>query len=365
VALSIPVVWTDAHRLHDPDAGIWIGVRIPADELPERAEAIRSVLEGAGAQVVQAAPHADDALHAVHEPGLVSFLRGAWAAWEAAGLPEDPGQNRVVGYIFPTPGLLAGLEPHEPVATWARTGAYCYDTMTLVGPGTWEAARAAVDASLTAADLVLDGAAAAYACCRPPGHHVTRSAFGGSCYLNNAAVAAQHLRGRGVPRVAVLDVDAHHGNGAQAIFWEREDVFTGSVHVDPAYGWFPHFLGFADERGGAAGHGANVNVPVVPGSGDDEWLAAVDRLVDAARTHGSEALVVPLGVDAAAGDSQAPLAVSEAGFRETGRRLGSLRLPTVLVQEGGYDLSVIGALVRAVLEGFEEAAGYAPGGGAT
>jgi acetoin utilization deacetylase AcuC-like enzyme len=155
----------------------------------------------------------------------------------------------------------------------------------------------------------------------------------------------------------VLDVDAHHGNGAQAIFWDREDVFTGSVHVDPARGWFPHFLGFANETGGGPGEGANLNVPVTPGSGDGEWLAAVDRLVNAARAHGSEALVVPLGVDAAAGDSQAPLAVSESGFREAGRKLGGLRLPTVLVQEGGYDLTTIGALVLATLEGFEESRG--------
>jgi acetoin utilization deacetylase AcuC-like enzyme len=357
MTLEIPVVWTDVHRLHDPDAGIWVGVRIGADELPERAEAIRSALEAAGARVVPAEPHSDDALHAVHEPALVSFLRESWDAWEAAGLPEDPGQNRVVPYIFPHPGFLSGLDAHEPVAASARTGAYCYDTMTLIGPGTWEAARAAVDASLTAADLVLGGAAGVYACCRPPGHHVTRTVFGGSCYLNNAAIVAQHLREHGMPRVAVLDVDAHHGNGAQAIFWDREDVFTGSVHVDPAHGWFPHFLGFANERGGGPGEGTNLNIPVAPGSGDGEWLAALDRLTQTALANGSEALVVPLGVDAAAGDSQAPLAVSESGFREAGRRLGGLRLPTVLVQEGGYDLTTIGALVLATLEGFEEARG--------
>ena len=170
----------------------------------------------------------------MHDAGLVEFLRTAWSDWDAAGLADDPGQPDVVGYIFPTPGLLAGLEPRVPAALSARTGAWCFDTMTVVGEGTWEAARAAVDAALTAADLVLAGAPAAYACCRPPGHHVTRSAFGGSCYLNNAAIAAQYLRDRGRSRVAVLDIDAHHGNGAQAIFWERDDVLTASVHVDPA-----------------------------------------------------------------------------------------------------------------------------------
>lgn len=356
MALSIPVVWADAHRLHDPATAVWIGVPIPTDELPQRAEAIRTALEEAGAPIVLAEPHPDDPLLAVHAPELVAFLRGAWEAWEAAALPADPGQPNVVGYIFPTPGFLAGIEPRVPAALSARTGAYCYDTMTVVAEGTWQAARAAVDAALTAADLVLGGKPAAYACCRPPGHHVTRGVFGGSCYLNNSAVVAQHLRDDGFARVAVLDLDAHHGNGAQAIFWERGDVLTGSLHVDPARGWFPHFLGFADERGGAEGAGANLNLPLEPGSGDDAWLAGVERLVDAARTHRSEAVVVPLGVDAAAGDPNAPLGVTKAGFREAGRRLGALGLPTVFVQEGGYVLETIGALVRATLEGFEEGA---------
>ena len=356
MALSIPVTWTDAHRFHDPETAVWIGVRMPADELPERADGIRSALEEAGAPIVPAALHADAALVAVHDPELVEFLRNAWEAWAVAGLPDDPGQPEVVGYIFPTPGLLAGLEPRIPAALSARTGAYCYDTMTGIASGTWAAARGAVDAALTAADLVIGGQRAAYACCRPPGHHVTRTAFGGSCYLNNSAVTAQYLRDGGCSRVAVLDLDAHHGNGAQAIFWERDDVLTGSVHVDPARGWFPHFLGFADERGTGAGDGANLNVPLEPGSGDEVWLAGVDLLLEAARTHRSDALVVPLGVDAAAGDPNSPLRMTEEGFREAGIRLGALGLPTVLVQEGGYVLDTIGSLVRATLEGFEAGA---------
>jgi acetoin utilization deacetylase AcuC-like enzyme len=349
VALSIPVTWTDAHRLHGPETAVWIGVPIDADELPERADRIRAALETAGAYVVDTESHDDEALLAVHDRGLVDFLRNAWKNWDAAGLPRDPGQPDVVGYIFPTPGLLAGVHPSVPTALSARTGAWCFDTMTAVGEGTWQAARAAADAALTAADLVLAGAPAAYACCRPPGHHVTRSAFGGSCYLNNAAIAAQYVHERGGARVAVLDIDAHHGNGAQAIFWSSDAVLTASVHVDPAEGWFPHFIGFARESGPS-----NLNVPLAPGSTDDAWLEGVDRLVAAAREHGSDALVVALGVDAAAGDPNSPLAVTDAGFREAGRRLGALELPTVLVQEGGYVLETVGDLVCATLEGFDE-----------
>jgi len=349
VPLSIPVTWSEAHRLHAPETAVWVGVPIEADELPERADRIRSALEEAGTTVVDAQPHDDSPLLAVHDPGLVEFLRTAWATWQEAGMPAESGQRDVVGYIFPTPGLLAGLESRVPKALSARTGAWSFDTMTAISRGTWEAARGAVDTALTAADLVLAGAPAAYACCRPPGHHVTRSAFGGSCYLNNAAVAAHYLRDAGHERVALLDVDAHHGNGSQSIFWDRGDVLTGSVHVDPAAGWFPHFLGFADES-----RAGNLNVTLAPGSDDDAWLAGVDQLVAAAREHGSTALVVALGVDAAADDSNSPLGVTEQGFREAGRRLGALGLPTVVVQEGGYVLDTVGPLVRAALEGIEE-----------
>jgi acetoin utilization deacetylase AcuC-like enzyme len=229
--------------------------------------------------------------------------------------------------------------------------------MTPIGPGTWAAARAAVDCALTACDLVVGDAPAAYACTRPPGHHVTRTAYGGSCYLNSAAIAAQHLRAQGVERVAIVDVDAHHGNGAQSIFWERGDVLTASVHVDPASGWFPHFLGGAVERGAGPGEGANRNVTVPPGAGDPAWLAAVEECAGWVEELGAQALVVALGVDGAAGDPESPLRVSEDGCRAAGQRLGALRLPTVVVQEGGYDLATIGGLELAALEGLEEGLG--------
>ena len=275
---------------------------------------------------------------------------------------DDPGQDRVVPYMFPLPGLVRGVEPLVPAATWARTGAFCFDTMTLIGPGTWVAARAAADAALTAADLVSGGAAAAYACCRPPGHHVTTSLYGGSCYLNNAAIAAQRLRELGAARVAIVDIDAHHGNGAQEIFWERDDVFTASVHVDPETGWFPHFLGAAAERGAGSGAGANLNLPLPPGTGDAEWVRSVAGLAQAARNHGAEAVVLALGVDAAAADPESPLQVSSDGYREAGRIVAGHGLPVVAVQEGGYDLASIGGLVLAALEGLED--GRSTGAGA-
>jgi len=351
---AIPLVWSEAQRLHDPGAEIWVGVRAPAVEVAARADAIRAELELAGHPVVAAAQQPDRALEAVHDRALLDFLASAWREWEASGLPQDPGQDRVVPYFFPHPGLLGTLTPVLPAATWARTGHFAFDTMTLIGPGTWEAARGAAHAALTAADLVLAGERAAYACCRPPGHHVTRSAYGGCCYLNNGAIAAaQLLAALGGP-IALLDVDAHHGNGAQGIFYDTADVVTGSVHVDPGAGWFPHFLGFAGEEGAAAGAGANRNVVLAPGAGDGPWLAAVGELARWARGFEPRALVIALGVDAAAGDPESPLRVTAGGLRAGCRELGALGLPSVVVQEGGYDLATIGPLVRAALEGLDD-----------
>lgn len=353
MALSLPVVWSDACLQHDPGGEIWVGVRTPGTEVAERVERIRETLTSAGAPVVAAQAHDDACLAAVHDGSLLRFLAGAWEAWEAAGLPDDPGQDRVVPYVFALPGLLNGRAALEPAATWARPGAFCFDTMTLIGPGTWPAARAAADVALTAADLVAAGARAAYACCRPPGHHVTRTLYGGSCYVNNAAVAAARLCERGAERVSIVDLDAHHGNGAQEIFWERGDVFTASVHVDPATGWFPHFLGTAEERGEGEGRGANLNLPLPPGSGDADWTGAVAEAMRATRNHGAEALVLALGVDAAAADPESPLQVSEAGYRAAGGIVAAAGLPVAVVQEGGYDLASVGGLVLATLEGLE------------
>jgi acetoin utilization deacetylase AcuC-like enzyme len=339
----VPFVWSEQCLRHEPEAEVWVGVRTPATELPARALAIREALVAAGAREVAAVEHADSALLTVHDPALVEFLRTAWEAWSSASLPSD----RVVPYVFAREELTSGRTPAPPTAVWAQPGLFAYDTMTLIGPGTWEAARAAVDVALTAVDLVADGAPLAYACTRPPGHHVTRSLYGGSCYLNNTAVAANALLARVGGPVAVVDIDAHHGNGTQELFLGRADVLTASVHVDPGAGWFPHFLGFEAES-----DEANLNLPLAPRTGDEGWLAAVRRAAEFAGS--ARALVVALGVDAAAGDPESPLEVTGDGYREAGRIFGELRLPTVVVQEGGYDLATIGSLVVETLSGLAD-----------
>jgi acetoin utilization deacetylase AcuC-like enzyme len=359
-ALQIPLVWSPECLLHEPRGEVWLGTMTPGTELPARAEVIREVLLAAGARQIDASPHPDDVLRAVHDAGLLRFLEHGYEEWVDNGLFDalspwagDEPVERVVPYVFPTPGMLDGLPLREPAGVHGRAGRYGYDTMTLVGPGTWTAVRAAVDVALSAVDVVNGGASAAYALCRPPGHHVTRDAYGGSCYLNNAAVAAQALRTSGRERVAIVDIDAHHGNGTQMVFYDRADVFYGSLHVDPGAGWFPHYAGYADESGRGDGAGANLNLPLPEGTGDDEWLAGVDRIADVVSAFSADALVISLGVDAALDDPESPMQVSHEGYHAAGERLGALGLPTVAVQEGGYHLPTLGTLVRSCLVGLQ------------
>jgi acetoin utilization deacetylase AcuC-like enzyme len=348
------VIWSPDTRRHEPKGEVWVGVPTAGTEIPERVDRILAALRADGLVALEAQPHDDAVLVDVHDADFVRHLERVHDEWMASGIPELVGQDRVVPYAFATPGMLGGLPAHFPTAVHARAGWYCYDTMTLVGPGTWQAARAAVDCALTAVDLVAASVEqqSAYALCRPPGHHVTRAAYGGSCYLNNAAIAAEALRRVGHARVAIVDVDAHHGNGTEAIFYSRGDVFYGSVHIDPGAGWFPHVVGFADETGVGDGVGANLNVPLPPETGDGPWVGAVQTLAAAVAAHGATALVVSLGVDAAADDPESPLRITADGYATAGGILAGLGLPTVAVQEGGYHLDSLGGLVSAFLGAF-------------
>jgi len=346
---AVPVVWSPDTRRHDPKNEVWVGVATIGTEVAARVDTILDALRADGHELIEATPQPDDALLAVHDAELVEFLRTAAERWAAGPYADLVGQERVVPYYFPTPAMTAGLPARPAVAVHADAGRFGYDTMTLVGDGTWEAARAAVDCAIQAANLVSDGARLAYALCRPPGHHATPSGYGGSCYLNNAAIAATALRANGAQKVGIVDVDAHQGNGTAAIFYDRADVRYGSVHVDPGAGWFPHVVGYADETGTGAGEGATRNLPVPEGTGDELWLAAVAELAE--WVADCDALVVSLGVDAAKDDPESPLQVTADGYREAGRLLGATGLPAVAVQEGGYHLPTLGGLVASYLQG--------------
>lgn len=240
-------------------------------------------------------------------------------------------------------------------------GVYCMDTCTVIGPNSYRGIRYAVDASLTAADLVLAGSRASYAAVRPPGHHAGTNYFGGSCYLNNAAITAEYLSSATGSRVGIVDIDAHHGNGTQQIFYERSDVVYVSVHVDPGEGWFPHWCGFSDETGSGQGRGWNRNLPLAPGTGDDGFVRAVEEAVSYLDSTECESLVVSLGVDAGAADPESPLQITTRGFAAVGGLLAGMDRPTVMVQEGGYHLLALKSDLAAILGRFSRDGGGVDG----
>ena len=323
----------------------------PATSCRRAAEILATACAAAGAEIVEAQDHDFDALLRVHDERFLVVLQNAYERWIVDGHLESPGTPYVTPYFFPpVAGQHGGNRMRGAATIRAEIGFYAMDTMTCIGAGTWAGAKAATDAAATAADLVAEGAGVAYAVCRPPGHHAGQAFFGGSCYLNNAAVAAAQLRAAGLERVAVVDIDAHHGNGTQAIFWNDPAVFYGSVHVDPAAGWFPHTVGYADELDDTS---TNRNVPVNQATGDGAWLEACATLLAHVAMFEPDAVVVSLGVDAAADDPNSPLLVTDAGFGAIGRMLSHLDRATVFVHEGGYVLQSLAAHTLAVLEGFE------------
>jgi acetoin utilization deacetylase AcuC-like enzyme len=350
--MGLVAVWSDDYLAHDANWLVWAGIRLDGDEEADRAVILRDALQRAEVTMVAAEEHDRSPIEAVHVPGMLDYLETAYASWVEAGYPVEPGSDRVVPYAFPHPAAFAHYPPREPKSRAAMAGVYCMDTATTIGPGTYRGARAAVDGALTAASLVQSGEKAVYAPVRPPGHHAGTSYFGGSCYLNNVAIAANWLVGEGAGPVAIIDIDAHHGNGTQQIFYDRGDVLYLSIHVDPGEGWFPHWCGFAEETGVGPGAGANRNYPLSPGSGDEAFLAVLDRACEETDEFKPGTLVVSLGVDSGASDPESPLRVSNAGFVTIGQRIRELDLPTVLVQEGGYDLEALGPDVMGVLAAF-------------
>lgn len=311
-------------------------------EAPARVQAIRSELLWLP-NIDELAPEAfaDAHIERVHDPELVEYLRTVCAA-----VPEG---ESVYPYVFP---IRNATRP--PLALDMRAGYYCIDTFTPLNRGAWVAARRAVDCALTAARALQRGHGLAYALVRPPGHHAERRVFGGFCYLNNAAIAAQMLAADGT--VAILDVDYHHGNGQQMIFYERADVFTVSVHGEPAIA-YPYFSGFADELGAGAGLGANLNLPLPERASNAEHAAAVAQALAAIRRFAPRTLVVCLGLDTAGGDPTGSWGLGSAEFEAMGAAIAALDLPTLVVQEGGYNRRKLGVHARHFFHGLSAARG--------
>jgi len=349
------VVYSPAHLAHDVVTETVMGAVIPANEVPERAERIRTALEADGGFPIEApTEHGTDPILAVHDPGLVRFIDEAWQAARAQSLDRP----NLIADTFPNVRMFEGMSPEfqagrpETHGAAGRAGWWGLDTANPLVAGTAGAARAAVDVALTVADLVLGGEHAAYGLCRPPGHHAARSMAGGYCFFNNAAIAAHALTRASAERVAILDVDYHHGNGTQQIFWRRGDVLYVSLHADPDR-QYPYFLGRADETGEGEGSGANLNIPLPAGTTDDPYLAALDRGLAAIADTPGEVLVVSLGFDTYGHDPIGDFALTTAVYHECGRRTAALGRRLVILQEGGYHRPSLGANARAWLRGAE------------
>ncbi len=335
------VFWDEAQLRHAPKFFLQRGVVRQNFEVPARALALLEGCATLGLKTVVPAP-APAAMAAVHDPAYLQFLRDGPAAWAA-----QPGAGaEMVPNIHPSPEMLAqGAQRGTGVV--GQLGWFTADTSCPVSAETWPAAAAAAAGAAAAADEALAGRTA-YALARPPGHHAYAARAGGHCYINNAAIAAQRLRDGGAARVAVLDVDSHHGNGSQGIFWDRGDVLFVSVHGDPS-GYYPWYVGHAGERGTGAGEGCNLNLPLAQGTGDDGWLAAVGTGLDTIRRFRADALVVSLGFDALVDEPLTFLRVTADGFARAAEGVAGLRLPAAIVQEGGYNTDVIGGLLARFL----------------
>ncbi len=342
------VVASDRHRGHSPLAEIESSGLQPPFEHPGRADAIRDTL-GADARfrLVEPADWGTAPIAAVHDPGLVDFLARAWTDYQV----RHPGTHDVVPDVFAMPGLLEGVGPFpQGSLVDHELGQWCFETTTPLTEGTFDAARSAVDIALTATRAVLDGESGVYGLCRPPGHHAPTALYGGYCFFNNAAVAAHHAASTTGSKVTVLDVDYHHGNGTQQIFYRRDDVQFVSLHGDPARA-YPYVSGFADEAGAGRGAGANLNVPLAAGTDDEAYLASLGSACEAIDAFGPSIVIVSLGVDTFHNDPISDLAITTEGFRAQGELVSQLALPTAVLQEGGYDVDAIGDNVRAFLLG--------------
>jgi acetoin utilization deacetylase AcuC-like enzyme len=345
---DVKVVYTPTHLQHDPHVEFETSRAHSPYEHIGRAEKIRETLQADGSfELLGPSEWGADPIVAVHDPGLVRFLSTAWAEYQ-----QHNGETREVvpDVFFRDPLRNKMSELGEPASINGRLGWWCFETTTPLTQGTYAAARGAVDTALTTMQLVLDGERWAYGLCRPPGHHATTSLYGGYCFFNNAAIVAHRIASTTGTKVTVLDVDYHHGNGTQEIFYDRDDVQYVSLHGDPTRA-YPYSIGYADETGTGLGRGSNLNLPLAARTDDDHFVAALEVACDAIATFAPSTLVVSLGLDPFVTDPICDLAITTAGFERCGALVAQMNLPTVVLQEGGYDVEHLGENVRRWLTG--------------
>jgi acetoin utilization deacetylase AcuC-like enzyme len=339
--------YSPVHLDHDPQVQFEAGQLLPAVEIPVRAEKVRVAIEERRiGPLVAPTPFADEAILAVHDAGLVALLADCWGEWI-----KRYGKN--AGGAIPSAWPAHGMSDKHKGDIEARLGRHAFSADTPIVAGTWVAAREAANVALSAASAIKDGEKAVFALTRPPGHHASSDVFGGFCYLNNAAIAAEWLVKVGI-KPAILDVDYHHGNGTQAIFYKRSDVFFCSVHADPHFA-YPHYVGFSDERGEGDGEGFNLNLPLPENTDWARYSEALDFAVGALKHMGPDVVIVSLGLDTYFEDPIAGMKLKAADYLRMGATLAELHKPVLFMMEGGYCFDALGELVANVLEGFQTA----------
>jgi len=339
---------------HQPQQYMVHGKLIHAFENNDRATTLLEALAGAGLMPIEPADHGIAPALAVHADHFVDFLQTAYDEFQKLPNAGPEVLPNIHAYVGAAPSLAPRGRP-RPTGIIGRSGWYVGDLSAVIMQGTWDSALVSAHAAVSAADAVLAGDKAAFALCRPPGHHAYVDRASGFCFLNNAAIAAERLRQK-YKRVAILDFDTHHGDGTQAIYYARNDVFFGSVHTDPS-AYYPHYLGYADETGVDAGEGFNLNRPLLFGSNDADFIAANHDIINAALKCGAEALVISAGWDAHHKDPLSKLKVTTDAYARIGEIYGKLNLPTVIVQEGGYSLEAIAESARIFTQTFRSAKG--------
>ncbi len=338
------IVVNTKHMLHQSPGELTADGYVPAFEKPERADLVlaRANEVGLGPVVTETAHDLADILR-IHDCGMVNLLQTGAAEWAELGHP--PG---AIPFTWATRGMR---QNRVPTSLDGRLSWYCFDAGTPLTPTSWEAIKASADCALTAADILAGGAASAFALCRPPGHHAGADYYGGYCFLNNIAIAAQKLLDKGAKRIAILDVDYHHGNGTQQIFFDRADVLVVNLHADPNVE-YPFHLGYADEHGTGAGEGFNINYPMPFGTPWDSYSLALADGIKRIAAYAPDAVLVSLGVDTYKGDPISQFKLDHPDYLTMGEMIKTLGLPTIFVMEGGYAVAEIGINAVNVLTGF-------------
>ena len=337
------VFYSEKHRQHEPVFEVFDGgLRTPYLENPDRMDRILNALGNTDwSEVIEPTDFGLDPILAVHDKDYIHFLASSWAEW-LDSKPKDPST------LLPATFALR-RHPQKPASLLGRAGYHMMDLSACIVEGTYQAALSSANCALSAAQSIVNGQRSAFALCRPPGHHAGKDYAGGYCFINNAAVAANWLSSKG--KVALLDMDYHCGNGTQDIFYEREDVLTISIHADPNFE-YPHFIGFADERGEGQGLGFHHNFPLPAGTDDAAYLVPLERALGLISEFRPVFLVVSAGMDIYADDPLGAIKVTTEGIIEIGKRISALKLPTTIVMEGGYNNDALGRNIIGFLSAF-------------